>query len=127
MLMFGSIPTITYSDMNGFGPFLPSALWFNVYWVLFSSILFLVILAFYVRGKEMRWKSRTRAAGLFFKRNTLTLLFCVLAFLGCASFVYYNTHTLNQFVDLDESEQIQVDYERSYKKYENLIQPRFYR
>lgn len=127
MLMFGSIPTITYSDMNGFGPFLPSALWFNVYWMLFSSILFLVILAFYVRGKEMRWKSRARAAGLFFKRNTLTLLFCVLAFLGCASFVYYNTHTLNQFVDLDESEEIQVDYERSYKKYENLIQPRFYR
>jgi hypothetical protein len=127
MLIFGGIPTITYSDMNGFGPFLLSAGWFHVYWMLFSCILFMIALAFFVRGKEVQWKSRVRTAGLFFKRNTYPLLLCLAAFVCCAAFVYYNTHALNKFVDEGESEKLQVDYERTYKKYENLVQPRFYR
>lgn len=35
MVKFGSTPTVTYSDMNGFGPFIPSTIWFNIYWIIF--------------------------------------------------------------------------------------------
>jgi hypothetical protein len=45
----------------------------------------------------------------------------------CGGFVYYNTKILNTYDSAKESEDIQVAYEKKYKKYEHLTQPRFYK
>ncbi|WP_374551505.1 M1 family aminopeptidase [Flavobacterium sp.] len=127
MLRFNAKPDITYSDMNGFGPFVPSTIWFTLYWGLFCLILFFVILLFYVRGKETHFKQRLHFAKTEFLKNKSALLLSVLAFVVCGGFVYYNTKVLNTFDSAQEQEDAQVNYELKYKKYENLAQPRFYK
>ena len=127
MVSFNSKPSITYSDMNGFGPFVPSTIWFNLYWGLFCIVLCFVILAFYLRGKEVDFKHRLKYAKLQFKKSKIGVALSLLAFILCGSFVFYNTKVLNKYDSSKEVENMQVNYETKYKKYEKLAQPRFYK
>jgi len=127
MVSFNSKPTITYSDMNGFGPFIPATIWFNLYWGLFCVVLFFIVLAFYIRGKEVDFKHRWHRARLQFNKSKIGLAISVVAFVLCGSFVYYNTNVLNTYDSSKDAENRKVSYETNYKKYEKLIQPRFYK
>ncbi len=127
MLSFGSRPSITYSDMNKFGPFVPSTIWFNIYWALFCVILCFVINAFYIRGKELQFKIRTKIAGTILRKNKVAFALSIIAFAVCAGFVFYNTKVLNTYDSEKERENKQVEYEKKYKKFEHLTQPRFYK
>jgi ABC-2 type transport system permease protein len=127
MLNFGEIGQITYSDMNGFGPYVAPTFWFNLYWALFCLLLCFVITAFYIRGKESEFKYRWVKAKVQFSSNKLAIGISLLAFVVCSSFVYYNTKVLNTYDSSKEEENSQVAYEKKYKKYENFTQPRFYK
>lgn len=127
MLKFGSTPSITYSDMNGFGPFVPSTLWFTLYWIIFSIILCICIYAFFVRGKETDFSHRWNVVKSIFSKQKLAVLISIIGFMSCAGFVYYNTKVLNTYDSEKVLEQKQVSYEKKYKQYQNLIQPRFYK
>ena len=127
MLKFGSTPSITYSDMNGFGPFVPSTLWFTLYWIIFSILLCICIYAFFVRGKETDFLHRWNVAKSIFSKQKLAVLFSIIGFISCAGFVYYNTKVLNTYDSEKVLEQKQVSYEKKYKQYQNLIQPSFYK
>jgi ABC-2 type transport system permease protein len=127
MLSFNSKPTITYSDMNGFGPFIPSTIWFNIYWILFSLLLCFVAIAFFIRGKETAFRSRLVNSKLQFGQNKIAIALSLLVFALCGSFVYYNTQILNTYDSSKEEENKQVAYEKTFKKYDGLNQPRFYK
>lgn len=127
MLSFGSRPNITYSDMNGFGPFVPGTVWFTIYWLLFSLILCYVIVLFYTRGKEEQFRYRWNNAKVRFGENKIGIFVSILLFVLCGSFVFYNTQILNTYNDSKSKETAAVDYEKAYKKFENLVQPRFYK
>ena len=127
MVSFGSTPYVIYSDMNGFGPFVPGMVWFNIYWALFSILLCFVCVAFYIRGKEQGFTYRWTSARRRFKSNRVAIGISLCLFVLCGSFVYYNTKMLNTYESSEESEDKLVDYEIKYKKYENIAQPRFYK
>jgi len=127
MVKFGSAPNATYSDMNGFGPFAPSVTWFNIYWIIFSLLIGFVIFAFYIRGKETSFVHRLLRAKFILGINKWTISLIFALFLLCSSFVYYNTKVINKYDSEQEAENKQVDYEKAYKKFEYLVQPRFYK
>jgi ABC-type transport system involved in multi-copper enzyme maturation permease subunit/large-conductance mechanosensitive channel len=127
MVKFAQGPSVTYSDMNGFGPFTRSEFWFNVYWFLFCVILCFIIQAFYIRGQELKFSNRFRNAIKNLKHQSIALVTALVAFLICGGFVFYNTKVLNKIVASDEVERIQVDYETHYKKYEFIAQPKIYK
>lgn len=127
MVSFGSTPYVIYSDMNGFGPFIPGMVWFNIYWVLFTIILCFVCIAFYIRGKETSFKYRLNSAKRRFRKNRIAIMASIAIFIVCGGFVYYNTKVINTYESGDETEDMMVDYEKKFKKYENLAQPRFYK
>jgi ABC-type transport system involved in multi-copper enzyme maturation permease subunit len=127
MLSFGHLPDYTYSDMNGFGPFVPSLIWFGIYWSLFSFILCLIIIAFYIRKTETQFKYRWQQAKIQLFQNKGWLVISILLFLFCACFVFYNTKILNHYDSSKEQENKQIAYEKEYKKYEKRVQPRFYK
>ena len=127
MLAYGFLPNITYSDMNGFGPFVSGTFWFSLYWTLFSLVLCFAIMLFYTRGKEEQFRYRWVSAKKNFVRGKVAIALSILAFVLCAGFVFYNTKVLNKYDAPDESENKQVQYEKKYKKYEHLAQPRFYK
>lgn len=127
MVQFGKSESVIYSDMNGFGPFVNAKIWFTAYWMLFSVILCFIINAFFVRGKELKFGARVKNAGKQLAKNKIALSLSIIAFAVCAGFVYYNTLHLNHLVSSDDQEKMQVDYEKNFKKYENIAQPRFYK
>ena len=127
MVKFGSTPSATYSDMNGFGPFVPSQIWFNLYWTLGAVIVCFIIFAFFTRGKEDAFSTRLRAAATSLTSNKRALSVCVILFIVTGGFVFYNTKVLNKYYSDKEQEEGQVAYENKYKKYEKLSQPRYSR
>jgi ABC-2 type transport system permease protein len=126
MLQYGSRPQTTYSDMNGFGPFVPGLTWFSIYWFLFAVLLCFIIVAFYIRGKESSFRNRISAAKNSFSANKVGLGLGLVAFITCAGFTFYNTKVLNTFKSSKDLENDQVAYEKTYKKYQNIVQPKYY-
>jgi ABC-2 type transport system permease protein len=127
MVKFGSAPNVTYSDMNGYGPFVHSLTWFNIYWFLCSILVGFIIFAFYIRGKETGFAHRFSQAKSLLSKNKIAIGLCVIVFVLCGSFVYYNTKVLNKYDSEDETENRQVEYEKTYKKYQHIAQPHFYK
>jgi ABC-2 type transport system permease protein len=124
MVKFGGTPNVTYSDMNGFGPFVKSIVWFNLYWILASILICFLVYGLFIRGRELHFKKRLTISFSTFKQNKIVIGVFFLLFILCASFVYYNTKVLNKYISSDETERRQIQYEKLFKKYENLAQPK---
>ncbi len=127
LFKYGSIPDITYSDMNGFGPFLKGTYWFQLYWLFCAFLLIYLMRAFFIRGRETNFKKRMLVALSYLRLVKWQWGLLIVFFVSCGSFIYYNTHILNTSVSEKDKEQEQVDYERTFKMYEGLNQPRYYR
>ena len=118
-------PGSPYSDMNGFGHFLVAVRWFQVYWAFAAIIFIFLINILWRRGAEDSLKSRFRGARANFgKPQKITLTIALMAFLACGMYIYYNTNILNTFLTSKQIEKQQVEFERKYKKYEKIPQPR---
>lgn len=124
MVRFGQTPNYTYSDMNGFGPFVPQLVWFNLYWLFFASLLAMGTVLLWVRGKDNALRTRFRYARRLFSgpQRYLSHAFAGL-WLAVAGFVYYNTQILNPYDSTKVSERRQAAYEKKYKEaYEDMLQ-----
>ncbi len=125
LYQFGSDGGRVYSDMNGYGPFLLPFFWFKAYWAGWALMLAVVTNLFWVRGEETRMKARVRLARLRFTKPALSIsALAALMILGFGGFVFYNTNVLNEFSTSSEREKEAVEYEKTYKKYEGIAQPR---
>ncbi|MBX2973703.1 MAG: ABC transporter permease [Flavobacteriales bacterium] len=122
--LFGSTGLV-YSDMNGFGPYLKHWLFFRAYWMVFAAILLYVAYLFFVRGNDttMRWRGRLAKQRFAASRPLafgLVGVFAVLAGIG-----FYNTKVLNHYTSSDEMEDLQVRYEKEFKRFEGMPQPHY--
>ncbi len=125
MLDIGGGASVQYSDMNRFGPGVKSALWFNFYWVLFSVLGLLIAGALWNRGSKSSLLSRIKTARKEVPKSYRSLIvITTIAWLGVASYVYYNTQVLNPYRSNDTNEQLAVDYENKYGKYRDVISPK---
>jgi ABC-2 type transport system permease protein len=125
LYLYGSSPSPVYSDMNGWGHFLPAVFWFRVYWLAGAVLLLVLSYALWVRGRESGWRHRWRAAAARMQPDVWTIAAVSgLAFAGCGGWIYYNTHVLNPFVSRHDGQQAQADYEHRYKALAGAPQPR---
>jgi hypothetical protein len=110
--------------MNGYGHFVPALFWSITYWFAICALLGVISIAFARRGAEDSFRARTRLALQRAPRLIpAALLFAIMA-LGAGSWYFYNAHVLNEYLDSKARRGIQADYERQFKKYENLDQPK---
>ncbi len=124
LYLIGQTPAYTYSDMNGYGHFVPALFWSITYWFAICALLGVVSIALARRGAEDSFRARTRLALQRAPRLIpAALLFALLA-VGAGSWYFYNAHVLNEYLDSKARRGIQADYERQFKKYENLDQPK---
>ena len=125
LYIFAGMPTLTYSDMNGYGPFVAPIFWFTLYWSLFAVVLGVATTLLWVRGTQDDWKTRWQSAR---PRLTpaigLTAGIAFAAFAAVGVFIYDNTNIQNEYITAKAQKKLQAKYEREYKKYENLPQPR---
>jgi ABC-2 type transport system permease protein len=125
LVKYASSPSMTYSDMNEYGPFLTSNIWFNLYWAFGAAIVLIVAYLFFIRGKEETFKYRWDNAKANFGGTKLYFGLGALGMLATGANIYYNTLALNKVTSSDENEQAQIYYEKNYKKYEGKAQPKF--
>ena len=125
MLSIGGSPSLTYSDLNSFGPSVLGKIWFNIYWILFAVVCLLIAGAVWVRGNSVALKERIFNARKKIPKAYFTALsiFTVL-WLSTGGFVYYNTQILNSYKTSDELEELAVEFENTYKKFENVNLPK---
>ncbi|MGA9981444.1 MAG: ABC transporter permease, partial [Candidatus Sulfotelmatobacter sp.] len=124
LYLIGQVPAYTYSDMNGYGHFVPALFWSITYWFAICAMLGVVSIAYARRGAEDSLRSRTRLALQRAPRLVpAALLFAVIA-AGSGGWYYYNAHVLNEYLDSKARRDIQANYETKFKQYEGMLQPK---
>ncbi|MGA8867865.1 MAG: M1 family aminopeptidase [Candidatus Sulfotelmatobacter sp.] len=124
LYLYDSTPAYTYSDMNGYGHFVPAILWSLVYWVALSAFVGVFSIALARRGADDGSRARLKLAAGRAPRLIPVAALCLLAAVGSGAWYYYNAHVLNEYLNARQRRDIQADYERNFKKYENLPQPK---
>jgi ABC-2 type transport system permease protein len=122
---FGSAPETPYSDMNGYGHFLAGHLWFSAYWACLATALLVVAALYWARGTAQGWRERTRIARARFRMpSRLALALSLAAFVSLGAWIFYNTNVINRYVPEDLAKERKADYEKLYRRYKDLPQPR---
>jgi ABC-2 type transport system permease protein len=124
LYLVGSTPPYTYSDMNGYGHFAPALFWSILYWLAITGVLAVVSIALARRGSDDAWSARLLLAKQRMPRLIPATSLLLLVAIGSGTWYYYNAHVLNEYLTAKERRHIQADYERNFKKYENLGQPK---
>jgi ABC-2 type transport system permease protein len=125
LYQFGAAPTAPYSDMNGYGHFLIGHLWFDAYWACLTLALMVVASLYWPRGKTQGLKERSRVAGQRFGVPSRVLLATSLvAFFALGAWIFYNTVVINRYIPSDVANRQRADYEKRYRQYKDLAQPR---
>src|SRR6185312_15275116 len=124
LYLVGQVPAYTYSDMNGYGHFVPALVFAVTYWVAIFAALGVISIAFTRRGAETSlraraWLARGRAPRLI---PAFALLLAIA--IGAGSWYYYNAHVLNEYLNPQDLRHIQAGYERDFKKYELFPLPK---
>ncbi len=122
---FNSEPGYTYSDMNGYGHFVEPLLWFRGYWVVLAVVLAIAANLLWSRGVESDIKNRLKVARSRWKGSTrVAFALALVAFAGVGAYIFYNTNTLNTWETDKQGFAKQARYEKQYKKWEGIAQPR---
>jgi len=124
LYLFGGRTPVPLSDMNGQGKFEDYANWFRAYWSAFSIILLVLAYALWRRGTETRLMPRLKrlprrlmgGAGVI---GGLALI----AFGGLGASIFYHTNIENEYRTSVGNEKWLADYEKSFLRYEKLVQP----
>ena len=125
LLMYASTPTLQYSDMNGWGGAESAWTWYALFWGGAAVLLAVVSNLFWPRGEERGGGWRTRLARMRTTRPLLAAsVLAGLLVMGTGGFIVYNTAVLNPWTGEDDSEAVQLRYERQYKRFEWAPQPR---
>jgi ABC-2 type transport system permease protein len=124
LYLYGNIPPYIYSDMNGYGHFAPSIFWSITYWLAISAFLGVLSIALGRQGADESWAAQVRMAKARFPRLAPAAAICLLVAVGSGLWYYYNAHVLNEYLNAKQRRVIQAEYERNYKKYENVLQPK---
>ena len=122
---FGQTPQVIYSDMNGYGPYLQPLVWFRIYWAIAAVLLAILTNLLWVRGTESSWRVRMSLAAARFSRATMAgATVCVVLMLGVGGYIFYNTHILNPYRTARNVDEGRAQYEKKYRQYWSLPQPR---
>lgn len=118
-------PDMPYSDMNGYGHVLNSWLLYKGYWLSIILLVCLLAIMVFARGKEKGFKARYKLAkSTIGWKHKLAMVLLLLSSVSAGAYIYYNTRVLNEYMTPKEAEELRVAFEKKYKKYEKVLQPR---
>ncbi|MFP5246182.1 MAG: hypothetical protein ACLGH0_05765, partial [Thermoanaerobaculia bacterium] len=120
LLLYGSLPRWSYSEIAGFSANIEARLWFTLYFGGWALLFVLISYLFWVRGEERRFvlarRRLTRAAAMV-GATALAII------AGAGGFIFYNTHILEEYRTTADIERGRAEYEHRYGRYASLPQP----
>jgi hypothetical protein len=122
---FDGFPAPSVSAMNGYGPDVAAYLTFLAYYGALSLVLLALARLLVVRGTAAGWRARLRVARARVTGRWLAFTAAaLLAWLGLGGWIFYNTNVLHTYRSSKDEEALRAAFEREYKQYEKLPQPR---
>ena len=124
LLVYGSSPGWSYTDMRGFGGSVAPWLWYKLYWGAWALLFLGVARLLWVRGREGRLGARLEIArGRFTQRTAWVGAGAVALILTSGGFIVYDTEVVNDPGTADERIEQLAEYERRYGRFERIPQP----
>ena len=125
LFKFNRDPRIMYSDLDGYGVGLSAYYIYRTYWVLFGLVLLALASMLWRRGMSSPFLKRLKEIknGINIKNLTFLIL-SLIGFLGIGGWIYHHDNTVNQYTSSKEREKKTAQYEKTYKRYEDMAQPR---
>ncbi|WP_141732927.1 ABC transporter permease/M1 family aminopeptidase [Oligoflexus tunisiensis] len=113
----GKVPgSVTYSDMNGYGHFLPNLHAYQLYWGLGGLIALIAAYLLWPYGTDSALSLRQKLARQRLSRPLAGVLALILvAFASQGAYIYYNTNVLTPYLSDEETENLLAFYEKTYK------------
>lgn len=115
-----------YSDLNGYGTYLPIYFVYKTYWALGAMILLVLAYLCWTRGMTYSFKERMTLAKSRFKGPVrFAFLLFFVCFSGMGFSIYFEENVWHKSrVTTKDQELFKVENEKRYKRYEHIIQPR---
>jgi ABC-2 type transport system permease protein len=124
LLVYGSTPGWSYTDMRGFGGSVAPWLWYKLYWGTWALLFLGAARLLWVRGREGGFGVRLRIARRrFTQRTAWAATGAVGLVLATGGFIYYDTDVVNERATADERMKQLAEYERRYGRFEGIPQP----
>ncbi|NIA56633.1 hypothetical protein HAV22_23700 [Massilia sp. TW-1] len=125
LLVYGALPDVTYSALNGFGHYLPLQRALQVYWGGAAIVLFTIALVLWPRGVSDSFSERLQLARRRLTPGVLGAFVAgILVFVVSGGLLWYNLVHLGAYQTAWHKERVRADYELRYKRYAALPQPR---
>ncbi|MCC6927750.1 MAG: hypothetical protein IT359_02055 [Gemmatimonadaceae bacterium] len=125
LLRFAETAPLRYSDMNGYGPYVPGLVWTALYWTAVAALFGVLAYLFWVRGTEPTWPVRKRVAWQRWRGATRGVALGSVS-VGVVAFgvLFNNANRVTHWKSSTTIRHEKAAYETQYKPLERLAQPR---
>jgi ABC-2 type transport system permease protein len=125
MLLYGALPDVTYSAMNGFGHHLALQRTLLVYWGGAALVLLAVALVLWPRGLADSFRNRLQLARQRLSPGVLGALGLGALLFACSgALLWYNLEHVGAYQSAWTRDRLQAEYELRYRRYAKIAQPR---
>ena len=124
LFRYGRVPDFIYSNLNGFGHYAQSILWYTIYWVFFGAIISWLTILLWRRSNENSIRIRLKYMVTTITKNQISgISILLIMFIVTGIFIGYNKFILNPYLSEDDQREMQANYEKKFLKYSNIEQP----
>jgi hypothetical protein len=124
LFVYGSIPSVPISDINGLGVYWKAAWWFRLFWASAAVLLLVAVHLLWPRGTEKKLKPQVRRLRHRLRGQAgLTGAAAAAILLLSGGWIIYNTAILNSSGIGVNKERSLAEYEKRFARYLALPQP----
>lgn len=122
LLVYGSAPAWSYSDMRRFEPSLRPWLWLKIYWTVWALLLAVSARLLWPRGRDQALTTRLRLARARFTQPAAIVTAAAVAIvIATGAFIFYNARVAVAYHRA--ADRLGVEYERRYGQQRHIAQP----
>lgn len=116
LVRYGTEPGIQYSDMNGYGHWVPAAMWYRGFWYAVMGVMLAAAALLVVRGRDSGWRQRLATARTRVTRAwVVAVSVLVLIAVAVGAFLFTETHVRHRYLTGKDVERLRADYEKTYR------------
>ncbi len=124
LLRYGRVPDFIYTNLNGFGHYAQSIIWYNIYWLFFGAIIAWITILLWKRSNENSIMIRIKYAYSSITKNQISGIFILLImFMITGLFIGYNKYILNPYISDYDLREFAANYEKKFSRFMNENQP----
>ena len=124
LFRYGRVPDFIYSNINGFGHFGQSILWYTIYWVFLGAFISWLTILLWRRSNENSIVLRVKYVLSTITKNQISgLSILIIMFAITGVFIGYNKYIVNPYISDFDEHKMSADYEKKFSIYSSSKQP----